>query len=350
MTLRFVVVEDMGMRPRVLREICKSARSATGGPFGQLAEEDWLMIPPDIAEFGPADLASVDAIFVDFNLQPSNVDGHTGWAPFVLRTGATFAPTTGMSVLLKARELMETPAYVEARKQHVSSMTPDEQRWLGATGATRFFSFVNSDESVSRLFVAAASSWFGATYFKAQPNLSLPGKMQEAVTHLRAGADEPRRWDSAARTIRSRGGPALDLLLSTDFRGRGQQLIPDGLPWPSNFDLFRIYLAHDGKNGFGKYEDAAGFRDAVHKICGLQLEPRMLPKDSTSSVYFRMQEALETFNTTMEVNATKWESWNGLSRGSDALHQYLTRTQLFWTSADVRVAYLEHLRRTGQSR
>jgi hypothetical protein len=350
MTLRFVVVEDMGMRPRILRDICKVARSATGGPFGELADEDWLMIPPDIAEFGPADLALVDAVFVDFDLQPGRVDGHTGWAPFELRSGATFTPTTGMSVLLKARDLMETPAYVDARRQHVASLSPDEQRWLGASGATRLFSFVNSDEHVSRLFVAAASRWFGATYFKAQPNLASPDNLRDAVTHLRAGADEHLRWDNVAKVFRARGGPALDRLLATDFRGRGQQLIPDPPhEWPSNFDLFRIYLAHKGKYGFGKYEDPAGFRDAVLEICGLRLAPRSVPKASTDSVYFRMQDALEEFHTAIDVNAAKWPAWSGLSRSEDALYQYLLGTQLFWTSDDVRVAHVEHLRRSEQS-
>jgi hypothetical protein len=139
MTLRFVVLEDMGMRPRTLTAICKVMTSPGGDAFAALAPEDWLMIPPDIAEFGPSDLAAVDAIFVDFDLQSSKTAGHTSWDSFSLVSGVEFVPRTGMSALLYVRELMETEEYRSARASYVAGLPEDQRRWLGASGITRLF-------------------------------------------------------------------------------------------------------------------------------------------------------------------------------------------------------------------
>lgn len=362
MTLRFVVLEDMGMRPRTLTAICKVMTSPGGDAFAAFAPEDWLMIPPDIAEFGPSDLAAVDAIFVDFDLQSSKTAGHTSWDSFSLVSGVEFVPRTGMSALLYVRELMETEEYRSARASYVAGLPEDQRQWLGASGITRLFSFVEAQDPVSRLFVAAAASWFGATYFNAQHDLHSPDALQAAVRQLATGADDPLS-DRQARSYRTSVARAFDDLLTTEFRGRNQQLIPSQHEWPSNFDLYRIYLEHRGKIGFGQWRDPVGFRDAVFEVCGIELEPRNVPPASAGPVFSRMQVALESFHASTDPNAKDWQDWSendhdpraeewpdwdGL-KSHDEMLDYLQSSRLFWTSGDVQAAYQEHVRRTGQS-
>lgn len=347
MTLRFVVLEDMGYRTRALSTLCKTIGPVNGRSFADLAPEDTLFIVPDIAEFGPKDLATVDALFIDFDLQTSKAPGHASWKPFTLTTGAKVPPLTGMSAFLQVRDLMETDEYRQARRRHVKRLPPEQREWLGETGKTRLFTFVEAKDTVSRLFAAAAVSWFGASYFNAQPPLDSTENRDIAARQLRAPHDHRLHLDRPAKRYHQSVAPALDqMLIDDDFRGRGQQLIPEEA-WPTNYDMYRIYWNHQGTSGFGSYQDPSGFRDAVFKVCGVALPPHKLPKESTDRVFRRMHTSLETFNATADVNAKEWPDWTGLARGKDCMLDYLGNSQLFWDSPDVRIAFQEHLSRRG---
>lgn len=350
MTLRFVVIDDMGTRPGALKAICKATGKAeAGAPFAHLADEDVLLNPPDIAEFGPEDLAEVDAVFVDFDLQIRKVAGYTSWVPFMLADGTEYQPETGMSVLLHVRELMQSTAYQRAREAYVAQLPPQQREWLGPSGTTRLFAFVAADDPVSRLFAAAAVEWFDATFYYAQPDVRSPSELAEALHDLVVPRHRIEDLELPARLFHLTVVPAFAAMLcGTDFRGRNQQLIPDDL-WPSNFDLYRIYLAHQGKFGFGNYGDPAGFRDAAFQECGIELEPHGVPMGSTAAVFSRMQVALYDFHSEADTNADEWPDWSGLTGGHDPMLGYLQDSRLFWTSGDVRLAFEEHLRRTGRS-
>lgn len=352
MTLRFVVMEDMGTRSDALKAICRATRPGEGGPpFAHLADEDVLRIPPDIAEFGPEDLAEVDAVFVDFDLQVRKTAGYTGWAPFALADGTEYKPETGMSVLLHLREVMESSTYQRAREARVAQLPTQQREWLGTSGATRLFAFVAADEPVSTLFAAAAVEWFDATFYYAQPDVRVQAELTEALHDLVVPRHRVDELEMPARLFHLAVVPAFAQMLGggTDYRGRNTQLIPDKDLWPSTFDMYRIYLAHRGKFGFGTYHDPAGFRDAAFRVCGIRLEPHSVVKQSTDALFTRMQGALEHFHGEADTNADAWPDWSGLSGAEDAMLDYLLDSQLFWTSADVRLAFDEHLRRTGQS-
>ena len=348
MTLRFMVVEDLGLRMRALAAICRATASPSGGPFAVVANDDWMMTAPEAAEMlDPETLASVDGVFVDFDLQAYKTPGYSSWEPFVLASGARFVPRTGMSVLLLLRELMETPEYRSARQARVDSYAPEEREWLGASGHTRLFSFVEAKDPVSRLFAASTALWFGTTYFNAQPDLRSPDELRRAVDQLCAGLDEPEKQDRLARKFRGAIPRVFDELMRTEFRGKSQNLVPDPHPWPTNYDLYATYLAHRGKRGFGPWDDPAGFREAVYAVTGTQLEPHRANKDSAAPLFGRMQAALEAFHTETDPNASDWPEWSGLDERRDPMFDYLQSSRLFWTSADVRVAHREHLRRTA---
>ena len=350
MTLRFVVLEDMGIRTRALSTICKDIGSVSGERFADLAPEDMLVIAPDIAEFGPEDLATVDAVFVDFDLQTSKAAGHMSWEPFTLSTGLKVPPVTGMSAFLYVRDLMESSEYQRARRSHVEALRAEQREWLGQSGKTRLFTFVEAKDAVSMLFAASAVSWFEASYFNAQPELNSADNRDTAARQLSATPEKRLQVDRPARRYHRRVAPALDqMLIEEDFRGKGQQLIL-GDVWPTNYDLFRIYLEHRGKSGFGSYQDPSGFRDAVFEVCGLALAPNKVPKESTDRVFARMQASLEKFHTVTDLNAKEWPDWDGLARGKDPMLDYLTESQLFWTAPDVRIAFQEHLRRREETR
>lgn len=351
MTLRCMVVEDLGLRKQTLTAICRATASASGEPFAAVASDDWIMSAPEAAEkLDPMTLASVDAVFVDFDLQAYKAPGYLSWAPFVLASGARFVPRTGMSVLLLLRELIETPEYRAAREAHVGSYTPEERAWLGESGGTRLFSFVEAKDPVSRLFAASTALWFGATYFNAQPDLQKPDELRTAVAQLRAGIDAPLEQDRLARKFGTVIPRVFDELMQAEFRGRSQNLVPDPHPWPTNYDLFCIYLAHRGKSGFGPWLDPVGFREAVYAVTGTQLEPHRVNQESAAPLFGRMQTALEAFHAVTDVNAKEWPDWSGTDSGRDPMFDYLQSSRLFWTSADVRVAHSEHLRRSEKSR
>lgn len=347
MTLRFMVMEDLGTRMKTLAAICRATASLSQDPFAAVASDDWMMSAPEVAEaLDPETLAAVDGVFVDFDLQAYKTPGYSTWEPFVLASGPRFVPRTGMSALLLLRELMETPEYRSAREAHISSYSPKERAWLGESGQTRLFAFVEAKDPVSRLFAASTALWFGTTYFNAQPDLQDRDESQLAVNQLRAGIDEPENQDRLARRFRTVIPQAFDRLMSTEFRGKSQNMVPDPHPWPTNFDLFRIYLAHRGKSGFGEWADPVGFREAVYAVTGTRLEQRRIPQESASAVFERMQSALETFHATTDPNAREWPDWAGTKDRRDPMFDYLQSSQLFWTSADVRVAHSEHLRRS----
>lgn len=353
MTLRFVVMEDMGTRTDALKAICNATRPAAGGgaPFAHLADEDVLRIPPDLAVFGPEELAEVDAVFVDFDLQVRKTAGYTGWQPFALADGTEYRPQTGMSVLLQVRELMESSPYRRARDAYVAQLAPQQRDWLGPSGRTRLFAFVAADEPVSALFAAAAVEWFDATFYYAQPDVRVQKELTEALHDLMVPLHQYDDLEMPARLFHLNVVPAFAQMLSgrTDYRGRNTQLIPDRDLWPTTFDMYRIYLSHRGKFGFGSYPDPAGFRDAAFRVCGIRLEPRSVVKESTDALFTRLQGALEHFDGEADTNSEIWPDWSGLSGADDAMLDYLQASQLFWTSADVRLAFVEHLRRTGQS-
>ena len=348
MTLRFVVVEDMGARVHDLKNLCRKMGASCGEPFAALADEDQLSRAPDIAEFGPEDLALVDAIFVDFDLQSHKVAGHLQWRPFKLRDGTEVRPNTGMSCLLIARDLMERPEYRRARSAHLQRQRTEHRQWLGPDGQTRLFSYVGADQDVSRLFAAAAQAWFSACYLNAQPDLSQPAELGDAVRQLKAAPMERLRLDQQARWYHDRGAGLLDdVLLRADFHGKGWAPIPSE-QWPSNFDLYRIYLEHRGWTGFGSFADPRGFREAVYAVTGAVLPERRAPGDSTVRVFTAMQNALDSFRLEADLNATDWPAkWGGLG-GPDPMYEYLQDSALFWLSPDVRIAFEQHRQRMAQ--
>lgn len=350
MTLRFVIMEDMGARTRALYSLCKHHfGEADGAPFAALNTDDMLNAAYQIGDFGPEDLAEVDAVFVDFDLQTNKANGHLTWEPLTLHGGLVVPPVTGMSTLLYLRDLMETTAYQTARQARLDALRPNQRAWLGQDGRTQLFSYVEAKDAVSMLFAAAASAWFGATYFNAQFDLQNPLERDAALRVLLANPDARLLLDKQANWYMGEGAALLDqMLIEDDYHGKGNQLIPSEL-WPSNYDMFRIYLAHKGKSGFGLYQDPAGFRDAVCEVTGALLPPHKANKESTDRVFARVQASLDRFRGAADVNADEWADWTGLNRG-DPMYDYLVESALFWKSADVRIAYQDHRRRLGATK
>lgn len=341
MTLRFITVEDLGVRAESMQALCKAAGDTLAGePVAALSNIDRLLTPNDIRLIDADELALVDAVFVDFDLNAHKVPGHHAWQPLIMTDGTQVRPWTGMSALLYLRDLMSTLQYRHARKTYLSQRDQAHRDWVGGDGSTRLFSFVEARDDTSRLFAAAAQAWFGAMYQNAQPDVADKEERDRAVAQLLMSPTARLQKDWPARLVANDWAGRLDdLLLISTFLGRNWGVIPSRM-WPSNFDLFRVYLAHRGKAGFGKYTDPVGYRDAFHAVTGSALPKIKSDGESTPRFFGDMQGALAAFcEVTGQIDG-EWPEW--AAKGVDPMYDYLVDTRLFWESEDVRVAFEVH--------
>jgi hypothetical protein len=348
MRLAFAAMEDTGYRtgPHGLGKLCKAfGMNQEGHPRAFADPVDIMTTADEIRSIDAETLAAIDAVFVDFDLQSHKVPGNLRWQPLVLSNGVEVPPVTGMSTLLWLRDVMASDEYRRLRERHLAEQSPDHLRWIGPTGRTRLFSFVNATDAPSILYAAAARAWFGADYLNAQIDFANPEELREAIAQLEGNPDEYLRSNRLARWYAEQGSPMLDRLLLGGGRvGNMERLIPVGTPWPPNFDLYRVYLKHGGKAGFGTHSDPRGFREAFLEVTGFVIPPqKRLLGDQTQDFFQGLQNSLDEFRCAADPNAEEWSDWR--LKGTDPLYEYLTRSALFWEAGDVRVAFEEHRRR-----
>ncbi|TCC38894.1 hypothetical protein [Kribbella speibonae] len=347
MRLAFAAMEDTGYRtgPHGLGRLCAAfGTDKEGRPRASTDPVDIMTTADEIRSIDAETLAAIDAVFVDFDLQSHKVPGNLRWQPLKLRNGVDVPPVTGMSALLWLRDVMESDQYRRLRGQYLAEQSPEHRKWVGPTGRTRLFAFVDAKDAPSQLYAAAAYAWFGAAYLNAQIDFANPEELRDATSQLQGDPDEYLRSNRLARWYAEQGGPMLDRLLVGGRVQNMERLIPASTPWPTNFDLYRAYRKHYGKSGFGTYDDPHGFREAFLQITGHVIAPqKRLLGDPTKEFFRGLQNSLDEFRCAADPNARDWSEWR--MTGADPLYDYLTESARFWDAEDVRVAFEEHLRR-----
>ena len=326
--LWFLVVDDNTARADRLQKAAEIAFGARAARIERVADLNKLFL--DYWR-QPEELASVDAIFVDFDLvadkHPDFDEREEIALTSVTGEPRTFRPTTGMSALLRIRELQESAAYKSAwgRKR--------KHEWLD-NKPCRLYSFVQMRAIPSRFFAAAAQSWFGATYL--DPSLSetnLATALADPVTHAKRDVPVAVRAASVQ----------LAVMLEQDPLGETQLLAREQRP--SGYDWYCIYLAMRGKSGFGFEGLAAAIYDVTGQgISAKQIEPvQFVP--IASKLQVQLQGFLACF---LHAPEGAWPTWGLRFQRADPMLDALRSSELFWTAPDVQVAYQEHVARTAR--
>lgn len=349
MNLNFATMEDVGARtgPQAFGRLCQDMGAS-------LDPDNMLTTPDEIRSFDADLLATIDGFFIDFELNVEKVPNRHRWEVLALpRHELRVPPQTGMSTLLWLRDVMEGEEYRVARKRYLATKDDHHRRWVGGSlGKTRLFAFVEFGDLTSQLFLAAAYSWFGACHFNAQTDFRDSEQRHAAIKQLQYDHETYVSKNAVTRWAAERGNQAFDAMcfeyeLDKQARDKVLNLIPTTSPLPINFDLFRIYLEHNGKTGFGSYDDPLGFRDAFHSVTGVALPKGARLKEDPPRLFNHLHTLVDHFRTSADPNASAWSDWTGTG-AADPLSVYLTETALFWEAEDVRIAFHEHLRKIGR--
>lgn len=363
-----LVFDDLGARYERLRRAATmlpaARRSRRLEPLSMQVDVEYSVA--GLSGMSPELLAEYDAVYVDFQLNSGGVFDSTTAPNLTVDLGATdgtvvavpvdATTATGMTVMLRLRNLMESPDYAERWRARRRSIPLAVREWSEPTGA-RLHTFVHYSVDHSRLFAAAGAAWFDAVFFDAQ----------ETVETMAQHMARPRAYRSYPKPAQVRESvEPLMRMLTLDPVGDATWV--QGCK-PTGYDWYRLYKhVRDGRR---QLDNGTPLREAFAAVLGQSPRINVQRALQVQAWGNRMQGAAQDFINSWEIAddelpryanrlgpgcdneqdaGEEISPWPAFQWGqqNDPLQEYLKRTALFWDSPDVRLAFEEHLARRAQ--
>lgn len=331
--VRLLLVEDLGHRSDELADAVKKVNRGTGSSSKIII--DTMSSVFDVGGISAEQLAQYDAVLVDFHLATERMVADRGREVLPLTRIAsacggerTVPIETGMGVLLHLKNEVASPEYVAAREK-VTAGLPNRQL------TPHFMTFGAFTDGWPKFFAVAGRAWFRTTHIDASWQGS-PAEVTKLRDEVLSGEQELLTGSRLNHAI-AQAVPFFNAMMNESYASRASWYDQARVS-PEAFDWYAMYHAARGKAG-----GQAGMAEQLK----LRWDSHCTPTNWSTQfppVATMLQERLREFLSQLELsgNPLDWGELTWSKSTPDHMLDVLTNSFMFWQSADVRAALVEH--------